>query len=49
MADAYCAAPAGIARRDFMIASAGATALAAGLASAGTTLAQGGPARSIPR
>ena len=33
MADVHCAAPAGIARRDFMIAGAGATAAAAGLAS----------------
>jgi len=44
MADAHRAAPAGIARRDFMIAGAGATALAAALASANTVRAQTGPA-----
>jgi hypothetical protein len=44
MADAHCAAPAGIARRDFMIAGAGATALATGLVVAGNALAQAEPA-----
>src|SRR5215469_14583516 len=44
MIDAHRAAPACIARRDFMIAGAGATTLAAGLAAARTALAQGGPA-----
>ena len=37
-----------IARRDFMIAGAGATTLAAGLAAAGTALAQAGPAPATP-
>jgi enoyl-CoA hydratase/carnithine racemase len=41
-------APACIARRDFMIAGAGATTLAAGLAAAGTALAQAGPAPATP-
>ena len=44
MDDAHCAAPADIARRDFMIAGAGAAALAAGLARADTARAQTGPA-----
>src|ERR1700751_4516382 len=46
MIDAHDAAPACIARRDFMIAGAGATTLAAGLAATGTALAQAGPAPS---
>ena len=37
-----------IARRDFMIAGAGATTLAAGLAAAGTPLAQAGAAPATP-
>jgi hypothetical protein len=48
MTDAHRAAPAGIARRDFMIAGAGATTLAAGLAAAGTALAQAGPGPATP-
>ena len=48
MTDAHRAAPACIARRDFMIAGAGATTLAAGLAAAGTALAQAGPAPATP-
>ena len=48
MTDAHRAAPAGIARRDFMIAGAAATTLAAGLAAAGTALAQAGPAPATP-
>jgi len=49
MTDAYRAAHAGIARRDFMIAGAGAAALGANLADAGTALAQAGPAPAAPR
>ena len=48
MADVHGTAPAGIVRRDFMIAGAGATAFAAGLTRAGNTLAQGGPAPAAP-
>src|ERR1700720_2809142 len=48
MIDAHRAAAACIARRDFMIAGAGATTLAAGLAAAGTALAQAGPAPATP-
>ena len=60
MTDAYRAAHAGIARRDFMItgagvaafaaglAGAGAAALGANLADAGTALAQAGPAPAAP-
>jgi enoyl-CoA hydratase/carnithine racemase len=48
MIDAHRAAPACIARRDFMIAGAGATTLAAGLAVAGTAFAQAGPAPTTP-
>ena len=48
MIDAHRAAPACIARRDFMIAGAGATTLAAGLAAAGTPLAQAGAAPATP-
>ena len=44
MIDTHRATPASIARRDFMIAGAGATTLAASLAAAGTALAQAGPA-----
>ena len=44
MDDAHCAAPADIARRDFMIAGAGAAALAARLAGADSARAQTGPA-----
>ena len=44
MTNADRAAPACIARRDFMITGAGATTLAAGLTAAGTALAQAGPA-----
>ena len=42
MTDTHHVPPAGIARRDFMIAGGGAAALAAGLAGAGTALAQVG-------
>src|ERR1700746_3767683 len=48
MTDAHRAAPACIARRDFMIAGAGATTLAAGLTAAGTALAQAGPGPATP-
>jgi enoyl-CoA hydratase len=48
MTDAHRAAPAGIARRDFMIAGGGAAALAAGLAGAGTAVAQAGSAPAAP-
>jgi enoyl-CoA hydratase/carnithine racemase len=48
MADAHCAAPAGIPRRDFMIAGAGAAALAVGVAGADTARAQTGPAPDAP-
>ena len=48
MTNADRAAPACIARRDFMIAGAGATTLAAGLAAAGTALAQAGPGPATP-
>ena len=48
MTDARHAPPAGIARRDFMITGAGVAAFAAGLAGAGTALAQGGPAPAAP-
>ena len=48
MIDAHRAAPACIARRVLMIAGAGATTLAAGLAAAGTALAQAGPAPATP-
>ena len=44
MTDADSPPPAGIARRDFMIAGGGAAALAAGLAGAGNALAQAGSA-----
>jgi len=48
MADAHCAPPAGIARRDFMIAGAGTAAIATGLVGAGTALAQAEPAPAAP-
>ena len=48
MDDAHCAAPADIARRDFMIAGAGAAALAVGVAGADTARAQTGPAPDAP-
>ena len=48
MDDAHCAAPADIARRDFMIAGAGAAALAARLAGADSARAQTGPASATP-
>ena len=48
MTDGHRAAPAGIARRDFMIAGAGAAALAVDLAGGGTALAQAGPAPAAP-
>ncbi len=48
MIDAHRAASACIARREFMIAGAGATTLATGLAAAGTALAQAGPAPATP-
>ena len=48
MTDAYRAAHAGIVRREFMIAGAGAAALGANLADAGTALAQAGPAPAAP-
>jgi len=48
MADAHCAPPAGIARRGFMIAGAGAAALATGLVGAGTARAQAEPAPAAP-
>jgi len=44
MTDGHRAAPAGIARRDFMIAGAGSAALAVDLAGGGTALAQAGQA-----
>jgi enoyl-CoA hydratase/carnithine racemase len=47
MTDPHCAS-AGIARRDFMIAGAGATALATGLAAAGTAIAQAELAPAAP-
>jgi enoyl-CoA hydratase len=49
MTDAHHAPPAGIARRDFMIASAGATAFAAALAGAATALAQVGSPAAVGR
>jgi len=48
MTDGDRAAPADIARRDFMIASAGAAALAVDLAGGGTALAQAGQASAAP-
>src|SRR5215472_16098569 len=48
MTDAHRAPPAGIARRDFMIAGAGAAALAAGPVGGGTALAQAEPAPAAP-
>ena len=48
MTDGDRAAPAEIARRDFMIASAGAAALAVDLAGGGTALAQAGQASAAP-
>jgi enoyl-CoA hydratase/carnithine racemase len=48
MADAHRATPAGIARRDFMIAGGGTTALVAALARAGTARAQAGSAPAAP-
>jgi enoyl-CoA hydratase len=48
MTDGHRAAPAGIARRDFMIAGAGAAALAVDLAGGGPALAQAGPAPAAP-
>src|ERR1700751_2696117 len=48
MTDGHRAALAGIARRDFMIAGAGAAALAVDLAGGGTALAQGGPTPAAP-
>jgi enoyl-CoA hydratase len=48
MRDGHRAAPAGIARRDFMIAGAGAAALAVDLAGGGTAIAQTGPAPAAP-
>jgi enoyl-CoA hydratase len=48
MSDGHRAAPAGIARRDFMIAGAGAAALAVDLAGGGTAIAQTGPAPAAP-
>jgi enoyl-CoA hydratase len=48
MTDVHRAATGGIARRDFMIVGAGGAALAAGLAGAGTALAQAGPAPASP-
>jgi len=48
MADAHRTAHADIARRDFMVAGAGAVALAAGLVGADTARAQTGPASATP-
>jgi enoyl-CoA hydratase/carnithine racemase len=48
MTNAFRAAHAGIARRDFMIAGAGAAALGANLSDAGAALAQAGPAPAAP-
>ena len=48
MTDTHHVPPAGIARRDFMIAGTGAAALGANLADPGTALAQAGPAPTAP-
>jgi enoyl-CoA hydratase/carnithine racemase len=48
MTDTDRASPAGIARRDFMLAGAGAAALAAGLSGASAALAQAGPGPAAP-
>ena len=48
MTDGHRAAPAGIARRDFVIAGAGAAALAVDLAGGGTALAQAGQTPAAP-
>jgi hypothetical protein len=48
MTDTSRTSPTGIARRDFMLAGAGAATLAAGLSAASPAFAQAGPGPAVP-